>query len=88
VKPERVEEHEGLVRGIFAELAEKKPAGLRYGAFKQPDGVSFVHLAVLEGDSNPLQTLAAFRAFTEKIGERCDEAPASFDLNEVGTFGL
>lgn len=88
VKPERVEEHEGLVRAVFAELAEKKPAGFRYGAFKQPDGVSFVHLAVIEGDANPLQSLDAFRAFTAKIGERCDEPPASFDLTEVGAFGL
>jgi hypothetical protein len=88
VKPERVEEHEALVRAVFAELAEKAPAGIRYAAYKQPDGTSFVHVALLEGDGNPLQAIEAFRAFTAKIAERCDEPPATFDLAEIGAYGL
>jgi len=88
VKPERVEEHEALVRAVFAELQAKAPAGIRYAAFKQPDGVSFVHVAFVEADPNPLPALAAFRAFTEKIGERCDEPPVNTDLTTVGAFGF
>ena len=44
VKPERVEEHEALIRAVFDELAAAAPPGISYGAFKQPDGVSFVHV--------------------------------------------
>jgi hypothetical protein len=55
-KPDRVEEHEALVRAVFAEVTEKAPAGLHYGAYKGPDGVSFVHVALTEGGDNPLPT--------------------------------
>jgi hypothetical protein len=88
VKPDRVAEHEQLVRSVFDELAKTAPAGIRYGAFKQADGVSFVHLAFVEAAKNPLDAIAAFRAFTERIKERCDEPPATVDLAEVGNYGL
>lgn len=88
VKPSRVEEHEGLIRAVFAELAETAPDGLRYAAFKKPDGVSFVHVAFVDAETNPLDAIKAFKAFTARIGERCDEPPVAVDLVEVGAFGF
>lgn len=88
VKPDRVEEHEGLIRAVFDELAKTAPPGIRYGAFKQPDGVSFVHIAFVEAEKNPLDAIAAFKAFGEKLKERCDEAPAVVDLKAVGAYGF
>lgn len=88
VKPDRVAEHETLIRAVFAELAAKPQPGLRYGAYKQPDGVSFVHVAFVEAEGNPLEQVAAFRAFTANIKERCDEPPVTFQLAEIGAFGL
>jgi hypothetical protein len=88
VKPERVAEHEALIRNVFAELVTTAPAGIRYAAYKQPDGVSFVHVALIEADRNPLDGIAAFRAFTAGIRERCDEPPTTVDLAEIGAFGL
>jgi hypothetical protein len=88
VKRERVAEHEALVRAVFQELAEAAPAGIRYAAFKQPDGVSFVHLAFVEAAQNPLQAIRAFSAFTAEIKERCDELPQTADLTAVGTYGF
>jgi len=44
VKPERAAENEELVRAVYAELQETKPAGLRYATFQLDDGVSFVHI--------------------------------------------
>ena len=88
VKPERVEEHEALIRAVFHELAEKAPAGIRYGAFKQPDGVSFVHVAFISAEKNPLDAIAAFKAFTARIRERCDDPPSTVELSEIGSFGF
>ena len=88
VKPDRVEEHEALIRAVFDELAKAAPAGIRYGAFKQPDGVSFVHVAFISAEKNPLDAIAAFKAFTARIQERCDEPPVAADLVEVGAFGF
>ena len=88
VKPERVAEHEGLIRGVFDELAKTAPAGIRYGAFKQPDGVSFVHVAFVAAEKNPLDAIVAFKEFSARIKERCDEPPVVVDLAEIGTFGL
>ena len=53
-KPESADENERLVRAVFAELATKSPEGLHYATFRLDDGVSFVHVAVLDGEENPL----------------------------------
>ena len=88
LKPERVEEHEALLRAVFAELASTTPEALRYGAFKQPDGLSFVHLAFVDGPNNPLEACAAFKAFTAQVRERCEEPPVALELSAIGTYGL
>jgi hypothetical protein len=88
VKPDRIAEHEGLIRNVFDELKRTAPAGIRYGAFKQADGVSFVHVALVEADKNPLDALAAFKAFSERIKERCDVPPVVADLTRIGAYGL
>jgi hypothetical protein len=87
VKPDRVAENEQLVGAVYAELAAKEPDGLRYGTFKLPDGVSFVHLAAHE-DENPLQQIEAFQRFQEGIRDRCDEPPAVSALEEIGSYRL
>jgi hypothetical protein len=62
--------NERLIRAVFAELAERQPTGFRYIATRLEDGVSFVHVATVEGE-NPLATSAAFAEFVGGIGERC-----------------
>src|SRR5690348_7371392 len=88
VKRERVAEHEALIRAVFVELAEKRPPGFHYGAFKQPDGVTFVHVASMSGPDNPLDAIDAFQAFTAKVRERAEEPPAPVELTEVGIYGM
>ena len=71
---------------MFEQLKRDQPPGFCYASFKLEDGVSFVHIASHEGDSNPLVELAAFKAFTAQIRERCEEPPVTADLNEVGSY--
>jgi hypothetical protein len=88
VKPERATENEELVRAVYEELEQTRPAGLRYATFQLEDGVSFVHLASVETEDgrNPLSELQAFRDFQKEIGDRCDEAPVVADLRPIGSF--
>jgi hypothetical protein len=87
-KPEQADENERLVRGVFAELAAEHPEGLRYATFRLADGVSFVHVAVTDGDENPLSSSPAFAAFQADIGERCAEGPDPAGATVIGNFGL
>jgi len=87
-KPEHADENERLIRAVFAELADAAPEGLHYAAFRLDDGVSFVHLAVIDGDENPLTTSAAFAAFQAGIAERVVEGPAPADATAVGSYRL
>src|SRR4051812_18290441 len=88
VKADRIDEHEALIRDVFSELERTAPEGIRYGAFKRADGRRFVHFAFVAADKNPLDAIVAFKAFGERIKERCDELPEVIDLTEIGSFGL
>jgi hypothetical protein len=86
VKPGRVEENEALVRAVYDELAATGPAGLRYATFRLDDGVSFVHVASVEGEHNPLAEVAAFARFQADVRDRCEEPPVVTELHEVGSY--
>ena len=66
VKAERLREHVDYIPEVFDQLRREQPAGIRYAAFRL-DQVSFVHVASIEtaDGTNPLNGLAAFRAFTD-----------------------
>jgi hypothetical protein len=90
VKPDRAAENEALVRAVYEELQRSRPAGLHYATFALEDGVSFVHLCLLDADHgpNPLSDIEAFARFQEGIGDRCADGPVVEQLREVGSFQL
>jgi hypothetical protein len=84
--PESADENERLIRAVFTELAKENPAGLRYAAFRLDDGVSFLHVAVIDGDQNPLTATTAFGEFQSGIKDRCAEGPAPADATVIGSY--
>ena len=87
-RPESAEENERLIRNVFAELADQKPDGLHYAAYRLDDGVSFVHVATVDGSENPLNTSAAFAEFQSGIKDRCAEGPIPASARQVGSYDL
>jgi hypothetical protein len=87
-KPECADDNRRLIGAVFAELAEGKPEGLHYAAFCLGDGVSFVHVAVLDAEENPLTTSAAFAEFQSGINDRCEEGPLPSDATVIGNYQL
>jgi len=87
-KPERADENERLIRSVFDELAVKNPDGLRYAAFRLDDGVSFIHVAVLDGEENPLTTSEAFSEFQSDIKDRLVEGPIPADATMIRSYRL
>jgi hypothetical protein len=87
-RTESTDENEKLIKAVFAQLADEKPEGLRYVAIRLDDGVSFVHVAVVEDDENPLGSLAAFGDFVSAISERCTDGPTPVNGTVVGAYGI
>ena len=87
-KPEVADENARLVGAVYAELAKDCPDGLRYAAFRLDDGVTFIHVAMLEGDENPLFTSAAFAEFQSGLSDRLVDGPISADATVVGSYRL
>ena len=79
-------ENQRLVERVFAQLAEDDPGGLRYATFRLADGVTFVHVAKIEGEVNPLSKSSAFADFQRDIGGRCAEPPEVADATVVGSY--
>ena len=88
VQEGRGDENQALIEQVFAELAAKAPAGLRYEAFRLEDGVTFVHVVSHESEEarQALRALPAFRAFQAGIAERCAVAPVRTGLKQVGSY--
>jgi hypothetical protein len=91
-KPERADENEALSRAVFSELHEKRPAGIAYGLFKEPDGVSFVHVFInlTEDSSDAVTELPSFKAFEKSIRERCASPPSPLRVSAelIDSYGL
>jgi hypothetical protein len=88
VKPGQEEDNAELVRAVYRELTELDPPGFRYRTYRLNDGRTFVHVAELEDDAPaPLPELAAFRAFQDRIGERCEWGPVVGSAEIIGRFG-
>jgi hypothetical protein len=87
-RPESADENEKLIKAVFAQLTEQQPDGLRYVAIRLDDGVSFIHVAVLDDDHNPLTVLPAFGEFVSGISERCTSGPAPANGTVVGAYGI
>jgi hypothetical protein len=86
--PEAADENERLVRAVYAELAGRRPDGLHYATLRLDDGVTFVHIAVLDGDENPLPAMAAFGEFQADLQSRCAEGPAPAGATVIGSYRL
>ncbi len=86
VKPDQVEENERLVRAVYEELRQLKPAAMRYSTHRLDDGQSFVHLHESGPDSIAMTDLEAFRDFQREIRERCEEPPVVTELAEIGAY--
>ena len=84
--PEAAEENQRLVEEVYAELAAEDPGGLRYLTLRLADGVTFVHVAVVEGPGNPLTRSAAFARFQEGLGDRCADPPVPAQATVVGWY--
>jgi hypothetical protein len=69
-------------------LATAKPDGLHYAAFRLADGLSFLHVAALDGDDNPLTASAAFAEFQSGIGARIADGPIQSDAAVVGSYRM
>jgi hypothetical protein len=87
--PSSADENARLVREVYEELATQAPEGFHYLTVRLDDGVSFVHVSVLDdGAENPLPSTAAFGRFQENLASRLTEGPMPTPATLVGAYGL
>ena len=87
-RPERADENQQLVEAVFRELHATAPRGLRYASYRLDDGVSFVHVAEVDGDpgANPLTATPAFGEFLRELGDRVEDGPHPSGATLVGEY--
>ncbi|MDH3707255.1 MAG: hypothetical protein OES57_14400 [Acidimicrobiia bacterium] len=85
---DRADENQALVEAVFAELAATDPGGVRYVTFRLADD-TFVHIADVQADPNPLGSTEAFAAFQADLVDRCvdGEGPNPQEAQLVGSYG-
>jgi hypothetical protein len=85
-RPDTAEPNQQLVQRVFEELRRLRPRGLRYMVLRLEDGVGFVHVAIFDGDDDPLAESAAFRRFQEGTAERLVGPPNIKSMTIVGSY--
>ncbi len=85
-KGECADENARLVKAVYDELATMDPGGFEYRTLRLDDGVTFVHIAVFDGDDNPLTRSAAFAEFQSGVAARCVEGPTVTPAGVVGSY--
>ncbi|MCW2786171.1 MAG: hypothetical protein JWP74_2688 [Marmoricola sp.] len=65
-----------LIDAVFAELDDVRPEGFSYRVARSEDGLSFEHVAVVDGGTNPLPALATFETFSGTLRDRVVALPA------------
>jgi hypothetical protein len=86
-RADRADENARLITDVFDSLRRSAPPGLSYASYRLDDGVSFVHIASMDDpENNPLRALTEFNAFTAGVRDRCDAAPVTTVLQEVGRY--
>jgi hypothetical protein len=85
-RADAAEENQRLVEQVIAQLNDDRPDGLRYAAFRLADGVSFVHVAVVEDEVDPLSQLATFAEFQRGLGDRLVGPPVPTAAALVGSY--
>ena len=68
------------------QLAADEPGGLRYAMFRLVDGVTFVHVAIVEGQTVPLARLRAFAEFQRGHRDRIVEPPVPGEAIMLGAY--
>lgn len=84
-KPEKADENQRLVEGVFRELHAKSPTGVRYLVLRLSDG-TFCHL--VEDGSKTIPSLDAFAAFRHGGEKRRLEEPQRLEATVVGNYRM
>src|SRR5262249_40736935 len=88
IKPEALDEHLRLIRGVFEQLHAEQPANIEYKVVRLADGVSFVHMSSADtpDGSNPLPEMAAFQAFGKDSADRMATTPSPTSADIIGSY--
>ena len=84
-KPEAADLNQRLIEAVFQELHAKVPDGVQYLVLRLADGL-FVHF--VQGKTDIIPALDAFKAFSGGIKERCVEPPQPNEAMVVGNYRM
>jgi hypothetical protein len=85
VKPEKVEENQKLIEGVFRELQAKSPGEVRYLVLRLSDR-TFCHL--VDDSTRTVANLEAFAAFQRGGAERRLDEPQQLEATIVGNYRM
>jgi len=82
-KPEAADLNQRLIEAVFQELHAKAPDGVQYMALRLADG-TFLHF--VQGKTDIIPALDAFKSFGGTVKERCLEPPQQSEVVVVGNY--
>jgi hypothetical protein len=84
-RPEKADENQNLIEGVFRELHAKAPDHVRYLVLRLSDG-TFCHL--VDDSTKTVPNLDAFAAFQRGGAERRLDEPQQLEATVVGNYRM
>jgi quinol monooxygenase YgiN len=86
VRPDKVEEAEGIIASFIAQVHTNEPDTKIYDAFLQEDGSTFMHLMAFSGvDAEEHHRNTSYvQEFVAKLYPLCEDQPVFTRLSPIG----
>ncbi len=84
--PDAADLNEALIRDVFAELADRRPADLEYAVYRLDDDRTFIHVFSSSVGTDALTQLPAFRRFQEGAEARRTGPAEARSAHVVGRY--
>lgn len=86
VRNDALNEHLELLRAVYRQLADERPAGLHWATYQLDQVGAFLEVVSGPDLPNPLPQLDSFRRYRADLEVRCVQPPEFTEVVEVGAF--
>lgn len=86
VRPDHLQTHLKLLRDVYDELADTRPAAIAWSTYQVTGTTTFIEFVEGPDLPHPLPQIESFQRYRADLDDRCEGEREFLDLQQVGSF--